>query len=110
MLLDPQETMDTSHPLSRNDAACRRCAIPAPYWRPTSLRKTTRRPVLFCLIACSDIALGAVTRLCMTTFRQVGDNRARHNSIKYGLVRRAANRSEEHTSELQSLTNLVCRL
>src|SRR5437016_10742227 len=27
-----------------------------------------------------------------------------------GIVRRHAERSEEHTSELQSLTNLVCRL
>src|SRR5437016_10889333 len=27
-----------------------------------------------------------------------------------GFARRATSRSEEHTSELQSLTNLVCRL
>src|SRR5438046_6660682 len=30
--------------------------------------------------------------------------------IAFGLFTRIAARSEEHTSELQSLTNLVCRL
>src|SRR5438046_7476242 len=32
----------------------------------------------------------------------------RHNMLTYSIW--AGNRSEEHTSELQSLTNLVCRL
>src|ERR1019366_10638433 len=36
------------------------------------------------------------------------DRRARPRTAR--LPRRARTRSEEHTSELQSLTNLVCRL
>src|SRR5260370_11135686 len=32
------------------------------------------------------------------------------NSIQFGLVRLSGRRSEEHTSELQSHLNLVCRL
>src|SRR5262249_60051269 len=35
--------------------------------------------------------------------------RARHGTTR-GCVRDRSDRSEEHTSELQSLTNLVCRL
>src|SRR5437016_8599056 len=37
------------------------------------------------------------------------ENRGTAPAILYGLLRLTA-RSEEHTSELQSLTNLVCRL
>src|SRR5205823_7301078 len=33
-----------------------------------------------------------------------------HNGIEYGLMQAYAERSEEHTSELQSLAYLVCRL
>src|SRR5437016_7579604 len=36
--------------------------------------------------------------------------RRRRNQGQYALRHRAELRSEEHTSELQSLTNLVCRL
>src|SRR5258706_9869070 len=46
---------------------------------------------------------------------QVGDRAAQHGDLLRILlaevrVGRRAARSEEHTSELQSLTNLVCRL
>src|SRR5262249_61311021 len=36
--------------------------------------------------------------------------RAAHPSVRLASRLHAATRSEEHTSELQSLTNLVCRL
>src|SRR5438093_1787060 len=46
-----------------------------------------------------------------TLFRSGGDKTARLWEAASGKeVRRFEGRSEEHTSELQSLTNLVCRL
>src|SRR5438093_9084853 len=53
-----------------------------------------------------------------TLFRspRLRGGRAAHRSVRRRTARagrgavRAAGRSEEHTSELQSLTNLVCRL
>src|SRR5258706_5671318 len=47
---------------------------------------------------------GRAGRAAGTAARR-GECRRRHR-----IARRAAVRSEEHTSELQSLTNLVCRL
>src|SRR5258706_16102753 len=38
------------------------------------------------------------------------DKTDRSPSSRFGIDGRPAGRSEEHTSELQSLTNLVCRL
>src|SRR5438046_6414641 len=35
---------------------------------------------------------------------------ARRRPGRFPMIRASASRSEEHTSELQSLTNLVCRL
>src|SRR5437016_11347989 len=48
-----------------------------------------------------------------TLFRSVGERLLLENhcsSIRRGNCLRFEQRSEEHTSELQSLTNLVCRL
>src|SRR5262249_59454087 len=56
-------------------------------------------------------AASSVTSLATTTPRAARSLRARTRrtgSVTAG--RRARRRSEEHTSELQSLTNLVCRL
>src|SRR5437016_11432665 len=58
------------------------------------------------------------SRFCRRLNRARGDARGPHgvpvqagNSLDGGLVlQRQEKRSEEHTSELQSLTNLVCRL
>src|SRR5256712_3503313 len=41
---------------------------------------------------------------------QAPRNRARPVRVRRGAPRRAGARSEEHTSELQSQSNLVCRL
>src|SRR5258706_515694 len=43
-------------------------------------------------------------------FRRVGRGDSRWNMIQRDRLRLLHRRSEEHTSELQSLTNLVCRL
>src|SRR6478609_8323507 len=46
-----------------------------------------------------------------TLFRSLGrDRRAVHGGEDVGVQRDQAERSEEHTSELQSLAYLVCRL
>src|SRR5262249_62019432 len=39
-----------------------------------------------------------------------GDGQISHDLFSYHGINYTQNRSEEHTSELQSLTNLVCRL
>src|SRR5438093_6298727 len=39
-----------------------------------------------------------------------GTGESRHDDLAVGLEGEGGGRSEEHTSELQSLTNLVCRL
>src|SRR5438046_6336252 len=44
-----------------------------------------------------------------TLFRSATGSRPRHGRA-FGPGAEACRRSEEHTSELQSLTNLVCRL
>src|SRR5262249_62430696 len=51
-------------------------------------------------------------RLCRRARRGKGLARGRHRQgeVEARLCASAAHRSEEHTSELQSLTNLVCRL
>src|SRR2546430_4168454 len=45
-----------------------------------------------------------------TLFRSARDRRGRRSPARHGCVGRRAPRSEEHTSELQSQSNLVCRL
>src|SRR5437016_6570195 len=46
----------------------------------------------------------------ITSWDDFSDFFTRPAPISAGLRRRLETRSEEHTSELQSLTNLVCRL
>src|SRR5260370_18571409 len=58
-------------------------------FRSGSPKKPQERPVVFCLIARSTVA----SVKCLTA-----------------ATRAACSRSEEHTSELQSHLNLVCRL
>src|SRR2546430_6052184 len=43
-------------------------------------------------------------------FLQLDTNEEREQFIEQFWLRRSSNRSEEHTSELQSQSNLVCRL
>src|SRR5438046_9085443 len=51
------------------------------------------------------------TRFPYTTlFRSVDGMRHAHRRAEVAFEHHAGYRSEEHTSELQSLTNLVCRL
>src|SRR5256885_15686822 len=54
---------------------------------------------------------GAYARVCVGAERGPGGcRRARRAAARYVRPVRAAPRSEEHTSELQSPCNLVCRL
>src|SRR5262249_57002594 len=53
------------------------------------------------------------TRVCHSTCRLSREfyrAAARSFALREPIPRRSLTRSEEHTSELQSLTNLVCRL
>src|SRR5438046_4292181 len=53
------------------------------------------------------------TTLFRSTLPRPGAVPSRTSALRVGSYRQASNRdrrSEEHTSELQSLTNLVCRL
>src|SRR5688572_31958117 len=51
-------------------------------------------------------------RSLLTVFARccVSSNRERNWRLPYGISRKTIHRSEEHTSELQSQSNLVCRL
>src|SRR5256885_10608724 len=48
--------------------------------------------------------------LCLVSPQLIGDKLARHGTATSGFRARPLWRSEEHTSELQSPCNLVCRL
>src|SRR5437016_6900340 len=49
-------------------------------------------------------------RCLSTQYRSPSRGSGRHPCVNRSAQREASARSEEHTSELQSLTNLVCRL
>src|SRR5262249_60430101 len=56
------------------------------------------------------VVVSGAHALPVETVRSAGMRRGRAPTPRSGQSRRVAHRSEEHTSELQSLTNLVCRL
>src|SRR5262249_60351240 len=61
----------------------------------------------------SDLTLGRPARRersAARLWRRLAARRALRAVARGRLAQRARKRSEEHTSELQSLTNLVCRL
>src|SRR5262249_59176555 len=57
-----------------------------------------------------DLRLDALLRLLQQALADVDLARSSSGCSRAGRSWRRARRSEEHTSELQSLTNLVCRL
>src|SRR5262249_58545793 len=70
--------------------------------QPSSIRSASG--ALFSLVAIGGFHKGpAATR--MTSAARVSRSSVSHHGVRAGV-----SRSEEHTSELQSLTNLVCRL
>src|SRR3989441_4035538 len=63
-----------------------------------------------CAVALAHLARGGVPRLLDPRWRLTRDTSACLAAVPATLAWVAAHRSEEHTSELQSLAYLVCRL
>src|SRR5437016_10435154 len=59
---------------------------------------------------CTRLVIGQSLMLVASFFQSTGATRGRQTSITGLWDCTLSARSEEHTSELQSLTNLVCRL
>src|SRR5690606_42073036 len=70
------------------------------------------RPTAGSRTRCSQLGRGKVQRAFLIVISAVGIGKSDHYKFRYNTIinERAINRSEEHTSELQSRENLVCRL
>src|SRR2546422_5804824 len=69
-----------------------------------------RRPPRSTLFPYTTLFRSALSLALPTTLAQRKDGRAKTNSTATVLAARGVERSEEHTSELQSRLHLVCRL
>src|ERR1035438_10471263 len=85
---------------------------PAPTWRsPASTRPSGLQPS-----GATATVLGAVAIVLRRGSSEISISPDRHGSgatrieAELSIKQRRENRSEEHTSELQSLRHLVCRL
>src|SRR5687767_15632555 len=84
-------------------------SISRPAWSPSGLRKI--EPVFGCASGCFAIRSFAISLMRFTAVaRSPGFPRKRALTTTIGVFCRLVVRSEEHTSELQSLAYLVCRL
>src|SRR2546425_4732442 len=73
----------------------------------TLFRSLTNRPIVLPGMHRIEVTLMADQDVMVTVDGQIGVGLREHDTVE---VVKAAARSEEHTSELQSLAYLVCRL
>src|SRR5262249_61596142 len=66
--------------------------------------------VLLCAFACFTVLPSLLTLLDKRSFSESGAPVPLRGPLSHWFLKTALGRSEEHTSELQSLTNIVCRL
>src|SRR5437016_9057263 len=81
-----------------------RCSVPAERFQ---IRRQNSPNKWTCCSQCWPIRTRSSKQLWARTDSWIISGQTRFGSIAVRLIHR---RSEEHTSELQSLTNLVCRL
>src|SRR5438874_7161338 len=88
-----------------NFAGCGECGLAFCFWqRRSGPRKTLLRTKRYVCSAANSVAT-CYTKLCQSRGRE-----AIHSPRNGNLLWKIRRRSEEHTSELQSRRDLVCRL